>query len=123
MGNSVSHWKNKWSWNWSNKRGSKRSSKRGSNGSNMGRWEMKASIEKELRLSISLTLVKTVDRLIAVARERAGITRCKVWSVGIRVCKRGIVVQGIGFRLSQAKRGYGENYDLKNNNDHHLQYV
>jgi len=111
MGNSVSHWKNKWSWNWSNKRGSKRSSKRGSKGSNMGRWEMKASVEKELRLSISLTLVKTVDRLIAVARERAGITRCKVWSVGIRVCKRGIVVQGIGFRLSQAKRGYGENYD------------
>merc|ERR1711892_212228 len=84
MGNSVSHWKNKWSWN----RGYKRSSERGSKGSNMGRWEMKASIEKELRLSISLTLVKTVDRLIAVARERAGITRCKVWSVGIRVCKR-----------------------------------
>ena len=24
----------------------------------------------------------------------------------------GVVVQRIGFRLSQAKRGYGENYDL-----------
>ena len=85
-------------------------SKRGYEGSS---WEMKTSIEKELRIGISLTLVKTVDRLVAVARERASIARCKVWSVCIGVCVWGIVVQRIGFRLSQAERGYGENYDLK----------
>jgi hypothetical protein len=73
---------------------------------------VKASIEEELRISLSFTLVKTVDRLVAVTRERAGITRCKVWSVCEGVCVGSIVVQRIGFRLSQAERGYGENYDL-----------
>ena len=115
MGNSMGHWKNKRGVNWESKRGmnwsGKRSSNRGYEGSS---WEMKTSIEKELRIGISITLVKTVDRLVAVAGERASIARCKVWSVCIGVCVRGIVVQGIGFRLSQAKRGYGENYDLKN---------
>ena len=122
MGNSMGHWKNKWGVNWESKRGvnwkskrgvnwrGKRSSNRGYEGSS---WEMKTSIEKELRIGISVTLVKTVDRLVAVARKRASIARCKVWSVCIGVCVWGIVVQRIGFRLSQAERGYGENYDLK----------
>ena len=54
-----------------------------------------------------------MDRLVAVTREGAGIARCKVRSVCIGVGMiGGIVVQRIGFRLSQAERGYGENYDL-----------
>ena len=73
---------------------------------------MKATIEKKLRFSIGFTLVETVDRLIAVTRERASISRCKVRPVCVRIGMWGIVVQRIGFRLSQAKRGYGENYDL-----------
>merc|ERR1719318_275713 len=102
--NRVRNWESKGGGNWSGKR----SSNRGYKGSS---WEMKTSIEKELRIGISVALVKTVDRLVAVARKRASIARCKVWSVCIGVCVRGIVVQRIGFRLSQAERGYGENYD------------
>ena len=74
---------------------------------------MKATIEEELRISFSFTLVETMDRLVAVTREGAGIARCKVRSVCVGVGMiGGIVVQRIGFRLSQAERGYGENYDL-----------
>ena len=77
MGNSMGHWKNKRGVNWESKRGmnwsGKRSSNRGYEGSS---WEMKTSIEKELRIGISITLVKTVDRLVAVAGERASIARC-----------------------------------------------
>ena len=58
--------------------------------------------------------MKTVDRLIAGTRERTSIARCIVWSVEISIAIRSIEVQGIGFRLSQAERGYGENYDLEN---------
>ena len=74
---------------------------------------MKATIEEELRISFSFTLVETMDRLVAVTREGASIARCIVRSVCVGVGMiGGIVVQRIGFRLSQAERGYGENYDL-----------
>merc|ERR1719476_639344 len=53
----------------------------------------------KLGISLGLSLVQTVDRLVTVAGEGAGISR------------GGVVVQRIGFRLSQAERGYGENYD------------
>ena len=112
--NRMSHWKCKRSRSHKRSRECKRSSCRSYQGSNMSSsWEVKASIEEELRISLSLTLMKTVDRLIASARERTSIARCRVWSVQVGVAIRGIVVQGIGFRLSQAERGYGENYDLE----------
>merc|ERR1719412_1366685 len=88
VGNSVSNWK-----------------------SNRGSREVKTSVEEQLRISLSLTFMKTVDRLIAGTRERTSIARCSNWSVEVWVTIGSIVVQGIGFRLSQAERGYGENYD------------
>ena len=75
---------------------------------------MKAGVKEQLRISLSLTLMKTVDRLIAGTRKRSSIARCIVWSVQASIAIGSIVVQGIGFRLSQAERGYGENYDLEN---------
>ena len=63
--------------------------------------------------------MKTVDRLVTMSGEGAGISRggvgpVVVGGVGIAmgVPVGGVVVQRIGFRLSQAERGYGENYDL-----------
>ena len=56
--------------------------------------------------------MKTVDRLVAVAWEGAGISRGGIGPVEVGGAVGGVVVQRIGFRLSQAKRGYGENYDL-----------
>ena len=63
--------------------------------------------------------MQTVDRLVTGAREGAGVSRGGVGSVEVGVggvamgvSVGGVEVQGIGFRLSQAKRGYGENYDL-----------
>ena len=56
--------------------------------------------------------MKTVDRLVAGAWEGAGISRGGIGPVEVGVAVGGVVVQRIGFRLSQAKRGYGENYDL-----------
>ena len=63
--------------------------------------------------------MQTVDRLVTGAGEGAGISRggvgpVVVGGVGIAmgVPVGGVVVQRIGFRLSQAERGYGENYDL-----------
>ena len=66
----------------------------------------------KLGVSLGLSLVKTVDRLETVAWEGAGISRGGVRPVEVGVAVGGVVVQRIGFRLSQAKRGYGENYDL-----------
>jgi hypothetical protein len=66
----------------------------------------------KLGVSLGLSLVKTVDRLVTGAWERAGISRGGVRPVEVGVAVGGVVVQRIGFRLSQAKRGYGENYDL-----------
>ena len=63
--------------------------------------------------------MQTVDRLVTGAREGAGVSRGGVGSVEVGVggvamgvSVGGVEVQGIGFRLSQAERGYGENYDL-----------
>merc|ERR1711902_258301 len=112
MGNSVSNWKCNRSGGYKRSSCNKRSSSWGYKGSNRGSsWEVKTSFEEQLRISLSLTLMKTVDRLIAGTRERTSIARCGIWSVQVWVTIGSIVVQGIGFRLSQAERGYGENYD------------
>ena len=108
MGNSMSYWKSKRSW--SNNRSSNRSCQ-GSNRSSS--WEVKASIKEDLRISLRLTLVqtmKTMNRLVTPDKGTS-IARCSIRSGQVGV--RSIVVQGIGFRLSQAERGYGENYDLE----------
>merc|ERR1719367_1940594 len=111
-GNSVSNWKCNRSGGYKRSSGHKRSSSWGYKGSNRGSSrEVKTSVEEQLRISLSLTLMKTVDRLIAGTRERTSIARCGIWSVQVWVPIGSIVVQGIGFRLSQAERGYGENYD------------
>ena len=69
-----------------------------------------------MRVSLSFSLVETVDRLVTVSRQRASIARCIVRSVKVGVGIRSIVVKRVGFRLSQAERGYGENYDLNKEN-------
>merc|ERR1711992_166567 len=76
MGNCMSHWECKRS------RKGKRSSCRSYQGSNMSSsWEVKASIEEELRISLTLMkTVKTVDRVVATGK-RTSIARCRVWSV------------------------------------------
>merc|ERR1719281_1542158 len=112
MGNSVSNWKCNRSWGDNRSSCNKRSSSWGYKGSNRGSSrKVETSVEEQLRISLSLTLMKTVDRLIAGTRERTSVARCGIWSVQVWVTIGSIVVQGIGFRLSQAERGYGENYD------------
>merc|ERR1712038_45872 len=109
MSNSTSNWKSNGS----------RSYKRSSNNYGSSSWgnkgsssrKVKAGVKEQLRISLSLTLMKTVDGLIAGTRKRSSIARCIVWSVQASIAIGSIVVQGIGFRLSQAERGYGENYD------------
>ena len=54
-----------------------------------------------------------MDGLVASARERSSVSRGIVRSVEVGVAVGGVVVQRICFRLSQDKRGYGENSDLK----------
>merc|ERR1719429_220617 len=58
-----------------------------------------SSGNQDLGISLSFSLVESVNSLVAVSRQGSSI------SIG------SIVVQGVGFRLSQAERGYGENYD------------
>merc|ERR1719266_3233501 len=101
MSNSMSNWKSDGSRSYKGSCSYKGSSSR----------EGEAGVKEKLRISLSLTLMKTVDRLIAGTRERTSIARCIVWSVEASIAIGSIVVQGIGFRLSQAERGYGENYD------------
>ena len=64
--------------------------------------------------------MKTVDSCVT-SGEGCGVARGKVGAVGVvamaigiamGVPVGGVVVQRIGFRLGQAKRGDGENYDL-----------
>ena len=63
--------------------------------------------------------MKTVDSCVA-SGEGSGVSRGEVGAIEVAmtigttmgVPIGGVVVQRIGFRLSQAKRGYGENYDL-----------
>ena len=52
--------------------------------------------------------------MVTGAGEGAGISRGGIRPVEVGVAVGGVVVQRIGFRLSQAERGYGENYDLNN---------
>merc|ERR1719210_1991229 len=76
----------------------------GSSGYRSGQrsWEVETGVEQEL--GICFTLVETMDGLIAVTREGAGVSGCIVRSVGVWVGVRGgIVEQRIGFRLSQTK--------------------
>ena len=69
------------------------------------------SSKEDLGVSFSFSLVESVDILVAVTRvERTSIAR-GVGMVGVGVVG-GVQVGGVGFRLSQAERGYGENYDL-----------
>merc|ERR1719420_1652113 len=114
--NRVSNWEGKGS------RGNKRSncwSYNGSsswsyNGSNRGSSrKVQASVEEQLRISLSLTFMKmnTVDGLVATIKRTSIARYTSNWSVEVWVTIGSIVVQRIGFRLSQAERGYGENYD------------
>ena len=57
--------------------------------------------------------MQTVDRLVTGAGQRPSIAGGVVRSVEVGVAVGGVVVQRICFRLSQDKRGYGENSDLK----------
>ena len=56
--------------------------------------------------------------MVAVSRQGSSISSGSIGVVDIGVVVAisitigSIVVQGVGFRLSQAERGYGENYDL-----------
>ena len=67
----------------------------------------------QLGVSLGLSLVQTVDRLVTGAGQRPSIAGGVVRSVEVGVAVGGVVVQRICFRLSQDKRGYGENSDLK----------
>ena len=89
---------------------SKGSSQRSSHGSVI---DVRSSHREELGVSLSLSLVETMDGLVTGARERSSVSRGIVRSVEVGVAVGGVVVQRICFRLSQDKRGYGENSDLK----------
>ena len=81
------------------------------------------SVVENLRISFSLSLglslVKTVDSCVA-SGEGSGVSRGEVGAgvVAMAIGKAmgvpigGVKVQRVGFRLGQAKRGNGENYDL-----------
>merc|ERR1719420_142119 len=114
--NRVSNWEGKRS------RGNKRSNCRSYKGSSSWSYKgsnrgssrkVKASVEDQLRISLSLTFMKmnTVDGLVATIKRTSIARYTSNWSVEVWVTIGSIVVQGIGFRLSQAERGYGENYD------------
>merc|ERR1712038_1784995 len=109
MSNSMSNWKSNGSRSYKRSSSNYGSSSWGNKGSSSRKG--RASVKEQLRISLSLTLMKTVDRLIAGTRKRSSIARCIVWSVQASIAIGSVVVQGIGFRLSQAERGYGENYD------------
>ena len=89
----------------------------GQRSSNWSIIDIGSSVDQELGVSLGLSLVESVDSLVATV-ESSGVSRCIVGSVvvgvGSSITIGSIVVQGVGFRLSQAERGYGENYDLKN---------
>ena len=68
-----------------------------------------------LSISLGLSLVETVDRLVAGSGERPSVAGGVVRSVEVGVAVGGIVVQRISFRFCQAERGDNENSDLKRN--------
>merc|ERR1712165_615726 len=72
MSNSMSNWKSNGSSNYG------RSSNYGSSSwvnKGSSSRKVKAGVKEQLRISLSLTLMKTVDRLIAGTRERTSIAR------------------------------------------------
>lgn len=74
------------------------------------------SQELWVSLGLSLSLVETMNGLVAGSRERSSVARGVVRSVEVGVTVGGIIVQRISFRFCQAKRGDNENSDLKKNN-------
>ena len=81
--------------------------------SNRSIINVRGSHSQQLGVSLGLSLVKTMDGLVTGPREGSSIPGGVVRSVEVWVAVRGVVVQRICFRLSQDKRGYGENSDLK----------
>ena len=77
----------------------------------------------QLGVSLGLSLVETVDRLVTGAGQSPSIAGGVVRSVEVRVAIRGIVVQRISFRFCQAERGDNENSDLKKNIDRILMLI
>ena len=86
------------------------SGERSRHGSLIDIWSSTGSKE-DLGVSFSFSLVESVDILVAVTRVEGTSIARGVCMVGVGVV-RGVQVGGVGFRLSQAERGYGENYDL-----------
>ena len=73
---------------------------------------------------VSLPLVQAVDGLVTVSGQGARVSAGGVRSVEVGVVAvRGVEVQGVGFRLSQAERGYGENYDLRTKVSKSMQWL
>ena len=72
-----------------------------------------SSVEKELGISLSFSLVQAVDGLVAVAGEGTGVTGGGVRPVVVEGVGSVQGVQRIGFRLCGAKRGEGENSGLQ----------
>ena len=66
-------------------------------------------------LGLGLSLVETMDGLVAGSWERSSVARGVVRSVEVGVTVGGIVVQRISFRFCQAERGDNENSDLNIN--------
>ena len=70
----------------------------------------------KLCVSLGLSLVETMNGLVAGSRERSSVARGVVRSVEVGVTVGGIIVQRISFRFCQAERGDNENSDLNKNN-------
>ena len=87
-------------------------------GIGVGVVAVRRSSQENLGISLSFPLVQTVD----VCVTSGVVVSVSVGNGGAVVERRGICVWvvrrikelGIGFRLGQAKRGDGENYDLEN---------
>ena len=69
----------------------------------------------KLCVSLGLSLVETMNRLVAGSREGSSIARGVIRSVEVGVTVGGIIVQRISFRFCQAERGDNENSDLNKN--------
>ena len=68
--------------------------------------------------------MQAVDGLVTVSGQGARVSAGGVRSVEVGVVAvRGVEVQGVGFRLSQAERGYGENYDLRTKVSKSMQWL
>merc|ERR1719270_486954 len=80
-----------------------------SSGERSSNWSLNNRLKE---LGVSFSFVDTVNGLKTCSWKFTSVTRCICRSIEIWVCVGGVRgVQRIGFRLSQAERGYGENYD------------